>query len=157
MWADLERALPRLASAVLTIRDADGYPFSIRCRPEPDRSSRSFRVELPANVPIRPGPAGLLWHVHDDHLWNQVSYTTRGRLERTSTGWRYTPTHYTPGLGIGGPVAFARFLLGARRRTAAYLARRGLARPQVPWREIDAIKTRALAGRGPGEPAEAGP
>ena len=144
MWRDLAQVLPRFSSAVLTFRDAEGYPFSLRCQPQPEPATHSFRIEIPSGVPARAGPAGLLWHRHDEQLWRQVSYTTRGRLEQVGSAWRYTPTHYTPGLGIGGVPAFVRFVLGARRTTAAYLARRGLARPRVPWRQINAIKAQAL-------------
>ena len=148
MWPDLARVLPRFSSAVLTFRDAEGYPFSLRCRPQPEPATQSFRLDIPPGVPVRAGPAGLLWHRHDERLWKQVSYTTRGRLEHAEAGagttWRYTPTHYTPGLGTGGVPAFVRLVLGARRTTAAYLARRRLARPRVPWRQINAIKAQAL-------------
>jgi hypothetical protein len=144
VWTDLARILDRFPSAVLTASDAEGYPFSVRCHPSPDAATRSFQLELPGDLPLQPGPAGLLWHRHDDHLWNQLSYTTRGRLERADSGWRYTPTHYTPGLGLGGTLAFVRFLIGARGTTNRYLTRRGLPRPHVPWRAICAIKAEAL-------------
>ena len=58
--------------------------------------------------------------------------------------WRYVPTRYTPGLGIGGVRAFVGFVFSARRIAAGYLSRRGLARPRVPWRQINAIKAQAL-------------
>ena len=144
MWTDLVRVLPRFSSAVLTFYAEEGYPFSLRCQPRPDSPTESFWIEVPASVPVRPGPASLLWHLHDAHLWNQVSYTTCGRLQQAGTAWRYTPTSYTPGLGIGGLPAFVRFAFGARRISAGYLARRGLERPRVPWQQINAIKRHAL-------------
>jgi len=36
-----------------------------------------------------------------------------------------------------------RAVIGMRRSTAAYLKKRGLSRPSVPWREIEAVKQRA--------------
>ena len=65
-------------------------------------------------------------------------------MEQVATAWRYTPTHYTPGLGIGGVPAFIGFVFGARRTAAGYLSRRGLAWPRVPWRQINAIKAQAV-------------
>jgi hypothetical protein len=147
MRNDLLRALPRFRSAVLTFRDAHGYPFSVRCHPLPDPGSESFTVHVPEGVPARAGPASVLWHAHDEQLWNQVSYTTRGVLERVGTGWRYRPAHYTPGLGIRGVPGLVQFVVGARRTTAAYLARRRLERPKVPWGQINAIKSRTLGHR----------
>ena len=144
MWSDLSGVLPRFSSAVLTFRDTDGYPFSVRCHARADDATQSLTLEIPNNVPVCPGPASLLWHRHDERLWNQLSYTTRGHVELERTQWRYTPTHYTPGLGIGGVPAFVRFVFSARRIVAAYLSRRGLARPRVPWRQINAIKAQAL-------------
>ena len=144
MWSDLLRVLPRFSSAVLTFRDAQGYPFSVRCHPRADEATQSFTLEIPKNVPACPGPASLLWHLHDERLWNQLSYTTRGHVEQEGAEWRYTPTHYTPGLGIGGVPAFVGFVFSARRIAAGYLSRRGLARPRVPWRQINAIKAQAL-------------
>jgi hypothetical protein len=144
VWTDLVRVASRFSSAVLTFRDAEGYPFSVRCHPQADDATESFQLEIPVNVPVCAGPASLLWHLHDERLWNQVSYSTRGQLEQVGTYWRYTPTRYTPGVGIGGVTAFVRFVFGARRTAAGYLTRRGLARPRVPWQQIDAIKSRAL-------------
>ena len=144
MWSDLARVLPRFSSAVLTFRDEQGYPFSMRCHPRADDASQSFVLDIPTNVPLRPGQASLLWHLHDERLWNQVSYATRGHLEQVAAEWRYMPTHYTPGLGIGGVPAFVRFVFSDRSIAAGYLARRGLARPRVPWRQINAIKAHAL-------------
>ena len=34
MWTEIEKHLPQFESAVLNVRDEDGYPYSIRCHPE---------------------------------------------------------------------------------------------------------------------------
>ena len=44
----------------------------------------------------------------------------------------------------GGVPAFVGFVFSARRIAAGYLSRRALARPRVPWRQINAIKAQAL-------------
>ena len=144
MWADLAGVLPRFSSAVLTFRDADGYPFSVRCQPRPDATTETFLIDLPVGVPVSAGPAGMLWHSFDDQLWNQVSYTTRGQLQEADSGWRYTPTHFTPGAGVGGATAMLGFIVAARRTTRRYLRRRHLARPRIPWQQINHIKKQAL-------------
>ncbi len=38
--------------------------------------------------------------------------------------------------------AAARMLVGARKTTKAYLKKRGLARPRIPWDEVEAVKER---------------
>ena len=144
MWTDLQQVLPRFSSAVLTFVDDHGYPFSVRCQPTPEPTTQSFRLDAPSAVPLRAGPAGLLWHWHDERLWNQVSYSTRGRLERIADTWIYCPTHYTPGMGVGGVLSLLKFVSNARRNAAAYLSRRDLKRPRVPWRQINKIKAEAL-------------
>jgi hypothetical protein len=45
-----------------------------------------------------------------------------------------------PGAGIGGLVGLVRFIISSRRAANRYLARRGLARPAIPWAEILAVK-----------------
>ena len=47
---------------------------------------------------------------------------------------------FVPGGGIGGAWGTARAVIGIRRSAARYLRKRGLARPRVPWSEIEALK-----------------
>jgi len=35
MWDEIEKYLPVFESAVLNVADAEGYPYSVRCRPRP--------------------------------------------------------------------------------------------------------------------------
>ena len=134
MWDELYRHLMGFDTAVLNGPDAEGYPYSIRCRPIPDPSAGLLKLDLgPAGAGIRPGPASLLCHEHDEGLWNQRAFLVRGRLERGGAGdpvgWAFVPERFVPGVGIGGARGMARFLLGARRSAAAYLRKRGLNRP----------------------------
>ena len=149
MRAEVFRRLAEFDDAVLTGSDAEGYPYSVRCLPTPDRSAGLLELDLgPAGAALAPGPASLLCHEHDEGLWNQKAFVVRGRLDRDAEGgWAFVPERFVPGVGIGGMRGMARFLIGARRSAGAYLRKRGLARPRVPWEELGAIKEHADARR----------
>lgn len=136
MWDEIVRHLADFPTAVLTGTDDAGYPFSLRCRPEPDPSTQTLRFHLPEGGGIRTGPACLLCHRHDEQLWNLKSFLLRGELARDAGGWVFRPGRFVPGAGIGGLIALLRFVRAGRRRTRRYLERRALARPAVPWDRI---------------------
>ena len=138
MWDDITNHLPDFESAVITGVDADGYPFSVRCWPYPDDAARVLRVQV--GTLIQPGPASLLCHKHDENLWNLKSFLVRGVLGRDERGWSFEPLQFIPGAGIGGLPAMARFFIGSRRNARRYLKKRGLARPSIPWEDINAVK-----------------
>jgi hypothetical protein len=143
MWGEVLRQVTRYPSAVLTGRDAEGYPYSVRCRPRPDLAARVLRITLPPATPIQPGPAGLLCHRHDEALWNLQSIVIRGTLTPEETDWRFEPRALIPGMDQRSPRALLRFLIDSRRRAKDYLARRGLPRPAIPWDDINRIKAQA--------------
>lgn len=144
MWDEINEHLPSFESAVLSALDAEGYPYSVRCRPRPDRVSRVLKVRLPAGIPLRPGPASLLCHRHDENLWNLKSFLVRGVLEALDgEDWNFRPEKFVPGAGIGGPMSLVRLVTGARRSTRNYLEKRGLPRPRIPWAEIRKVKAQA--------------
>ncbi len=145
MWDEIVRLLPEFPRAVLTGRDADGYPVSLRCRPQPEPSGQILRVAIADFLGIQPGPASLLCHKHDARLWNQKSFLVRGTLERTGAAWIFRPAEFIPGIGLGGALGLLRFVLDCRRAAQRYLAARRLPRPRVPWDEINAIKRQAFA------------
>jgi hypothetical protein len=151
VWDEILRHLPDFESAVLTGIDAEGYPYSVRCRPQPD--ARVLRVQLPSYVPVRPGPASLLCHRHDENLWNLKSFLVRGTLAREDGTWIFRPGRFISGAGIGGPMGMVRFVTGSRMNARRYLQKRGLPRPRIPWDEVNAIKAQA---RGGGPPDGAG-
>ncbi len=140
MWAEIEKHLPMFETAVLNARDDEGYPYSVRCRPEQDRPAGILRLDLAEGVNVRPGPASLLCHSHDEELWNQKILLLRGRLEEAKEGYAFRPEKFIPSLGIGGPVGMLRTVIGARKAAAAYLKKRGLERPRIPWAEVEAVK-----------------
>jgi hypothetical protein len=139
MWDDIVRNLADFPTAVLTAVDDTGYPFSVRCTPEPDDSTQTLRFHLPEGTGIRVGPAGLLCHRHDEQLWNLKSFLVPGNLERDARGWMLRPRRFVPGAGIGGLLGLLRFVRAGRRRTRRYLEKRGLARPTVPWDRIHVV------------------
>ena len=146
MPVDWERLLGQLAgyeSAVLNGLDAGGYPYSVRCRPKPDAATRTLLLGDVAE-PLRDGPASLLCHWHDDHLWKQRSFVARGQIAREGDGWRFTPTQLIPGIA-DSPLASGRFFFHARGVAAGYLAKRRLPRPVIPWADIIRIKHEAQA------------
>jgi hypothetical protein len=139
MWAEITRHLYGFENAVLSGLDEEGYPFSVRCRPYSDVSGAGvLTVWLPPGTPIRPGPASLLCHSHDENLWKLRSFLIRGHLAKDAGGWNFEPGQFIPGAGIGGLPAMIRFLVGSRRKASRYLEERGLARPRIPWDEIEA-------------------
>jgi len=141
MWAEITGHLYGFESAVLSGLDEAGYPFSVRCRPYPDPSGAEvLRIRLPADTVLRPGPASLLCHRHDENLWNLKSFLVRGSLDHDVGGWNFEPIRFVPGVGIGGLPAMMHFFVGSRRNAARYLKKRGLARPRIPWDEINAVK-----------------
>ncbi|HEX9036543.1 MAG TPA: hypothetical protein VF808_06080 [Ktedonobacterales bacterium] len=139
----LARELATFPSAVLTARDASGYPYSVRCHSQPESATQSFIIE-DVHAPLVEGMASLLCHEHDDHLWRQRSVMARGRIARAGGGWRFTPEKIIPGLSQN-PLALVRFFLHGRSVAAAYLAKRGLPRPVIPWDDIIRIKREAQA------------
>jgi len=140
MWTEIEKYLPEFESAVLNARDAEGYPYSIRCHTEQNRLAGIIGIDLPEETSLQPGPASLLCHSHDEEVWNQKIFLLRGSLEETHDGHVFRPEKFVPSIGTGGPIGMVRMVLGVRKASAAYLKKRGLARPRIPWGEIEAVK-----------------
>lgn len=143
MWDEIEKYLPMFESAVLNVADAEGYPYSVRRHPEPDRAAGVLRLEHTRDYGLRPGPASLLCHSHDENTWNQKIFVLRGSLEQDEDGWAFRPERFVPSIGTGSSLDAVRALMGMRRSTRSYLERRGMTRPRIPWAEIDAVKERA--------------
>jgi len=140
MWTEIEKHLPQFESAVLNVRDEDGYPYSIRCHPEQDRQAGLLWLDLAEGTNVGLGPASLLCHSHDEGLWNQKIFLLRGRVEAGEEGYAFRPEKFIPSIGTGGIRGTLRLVTGARKATAAYLRKRGLDRPSIPWAEVDAVK-----------------
>lgn len=139
MWNDLGKYSVQFASAVLTGVDAEGYPYSIRCTPEFDDDKQVVRLTLPAAAAILPGRAGLLYHQHNEQLWNLKSFLVRGRIEHDAQGWVFYPEQLILGGGLHSPLRDVAALFRMRRVAKQYLRKRGLARPRIPWEAIKAL------------------
>jgi hypothetical protein len=139
MWTEIVKEMADFSTAVLTSVDASGYPFSIRCKPNPDSVAQVLRVQIPEYIQFKPGPAGLLYHKHDESLWNLKSLTLRGLLEQDAQGWFFRPLKYTPGAGIGGLPAMVKFVKDGRRSARQYLEKRHLPRPVIAWDTVHEI------------------
>lgn len=137
MWAEIEKNLAAFESGVLNATDRQGYPYSVRCRPRQDRSAGVLRLDLPLGGDIQPGPASLLFHSHNEELWDLKVFLLRGTVEVAGGGRVFRPERPVTGTGLRAAV---RVLIGARKATTAYLKRRGLPRPRIPWDEIEAVK-----------------
>ncbi len=87
VWREVARALRRYNSAVLSARDGDGFPVTIRCVPAPDEDRLAFWVRVPDGLGVEAGPAWLLCHYHDEQFWGLRSFGARGSLERADGGW----------------------------------------------------------------------
>lgn len=136
-------ALADYPRVVLSYRDANGYPRSLRCAVRLDPAGDALVVELEGPLDVERAPASLLAHRHDEALWNQTSVLVRGRIEVRRGDVVFVPTQLVPGIRQG-LVPFLRFLVDSRRRAATYLRARGLARPAVPWDRIAELRDRVL-------------
>jgi hypothetical protein len=98
-------------------------------------TGEAVTVEVPDGAEVRPGPASLLAHSHEERLWDLRSMVLLGDLRRANGAWTFEPTR-----SIGGGEQHLAALLRGRvtlRRTAPrYLARRDLPRPRIAWAEF---------------------
>jgi hypothetical protein len=115
--------------------DEEGRPLSLRCLAEVNGDD-SLTLSAAEGILLQPGPACLLFHFHDDRLWNLKSFVLRGQLDNVTQEWIFRLERFIAGMGIGGLRSFWRLLVNGRRRTARYLKKRDLDRPRIPWDEF---------------------
>ena len=147
MWHDIVKNLAKFPTAVLTGKDGEGYPFSIRCKPQIDQEQKLLRLEMRAHWPIQVGPASLLCHSHNKLLWDLKSFVVRGNLQQDEQGWVLQPTQFIPGSGIGSPLDEMKAARKMRQTAKRYLEKRGLARPQVQWQGIKRLWAEVKEGK----------
>ncbi len=135
MWDEIVKKLPEYESAVLTVVGEDGYPFSIRFVPTADAARKGLRLELSNIESIRQGRVGLLWHKHNEKLFDMSSFGVRGSLERDEGGWYVLPEKHIPGAALG-ITDLIKMVRGGRHTAKRYLSKRGLSRPKIPWDTI---------------------
>lgn len=145
MWPEIVKYLPEFPSAVLTAYDSDNRPFSLRCRPQPDLNFQVLRIDIPPGLNLQEEKACMLFHKHDENLWNLKSFVVQGSIYRDESGWFLQPERFIPGMGIGGVRSYLSFVVNGRRNTARYLKKRGLKRPKVDWNELAQMMSQANA------------
>ena len=138
-------------SGVLSVVDADGYPRSLRCAPRLDAKRHVFTFpSLPAYAAGWRGPACLLFHAHDERLEGLRQLVVRGelvagggeeggaptlRVEAFVTANGRKNTDAMP--HAAAPLHMLQFYRLGRRKARAYLAKRGVPWPPIPYDEID--------------------
>lgn len=143
MWPKLIKYLARFESVVIIGRDADGYPFSLRCHPLPDSVAQVLRFTLPTTTPIQAGAAVLLCHAHDEKLWSLKNFNVRGELQSSVVGtWIFRPSQFIEGAGLS-PLSELWQVLKLRAVTNRYLQKRNLPRPKIAWDEIKRLHKEA--------------
>jgi hypothetical protein len=140
MWDRLVTYVQTFQSAVLNAHDANTYPASVRTPVVINHDTRTLRVQVPAELALRSGPASLLLHSHNEQLWDLKIVLVRGKLTTTPDGWIFHPTSFASEPGAEGGLALVKMILKLRKTAKSYLKTRGLARPQIPWNRLKAIK-----------------
>ena len=131
--SELEQYMRLFTDAVLTGVDADGYPVSIRCQPRIDETASTLRIQLPAEIQIMPGPAGLLWHSHDKNLWKLKNFALQGKLEHQAEFSVFFVQRLLPGMNMAGAPGPISTIVCGKRTMKKILRKRGLAQPAIPW------------------------
>lgn len=144
MWNEIVINLSSYSSATLTLVDAAGYPFSIRCTPKPDPSQKRLTIEPLEGLPIWQGPASLMCHSHDEFLWELKSFLVRGNLEIEGAVWGFYPSKYVKsGASSSRPIDQIKGLMNARATAKKYLEKRGIPRPKIPWNDLKLLRAEA--------------
>lgn len=139
MWSELYKYSAQFKSAVLTGVNADGYPYSVRCTPTFDEFRFALYIGLANELAIEPGRASLLYHQHNEQLWDLKMFLVRGFLEYDTERWVFYPGQLILGNGLRHPLHDIAAIMRMRRAAKQYLHRRGLERPSIPWAEIKAL------------------
>ena len=142
MWPEITKQLTIFSSAVINGRDADGYPASARTTVSADAERQELLVQLAPELELQPGPASLLFHDHNEQLWNQRVFLVRGQLAHGDNGWVFRPLSIPAGMSANGPLAMVQAIMTCRKVATAYLRKRNLPRPAIPWAQLKAIKSR---------------
>lgn len=137
MWDKIRKYQTGFHSAVLSLTGPDGYPASWRVIPETDPSTQVIRLDAPPTAELCAGPASLLFHSHDERLWNLRSFNIKGRLSaETTAGWVFHPERVIPGVSVEGPMGYVKFLRNGQQGTRRFFEKRGQPVPPIDWEEL---------------------
>jgi hypothetical protein len=100
----------RHPDAVLSWVAPDGFPLSIRVRPEPDAVQSRVRLDpSPAGLPIVEGCACLTAHAHGPKFEWQENFQVRGDLVRDGDRWALVPHKLVGGFELPDESMLARY------------------------------------------------
>ncbi len=136
MWDKIIKYQAGFHSAVITIVDRNGFPASWRTKATVDQPAQCIRLELPAAAELFPGPASLLFHSLDEHLWNLRSFIVKGRAVYTPEGWVLLPEKVIPGVSVEGPMGYVKFLWNGQKGTQRFFKKRGMRVPRINWDDV---------------------
>jgi len=139
-YEQLARAVTRFRSLRLTVIEGSGYPASTLLTATPDPERRALRLQVPQWLDATAGPASVMSHRHDEHVWRLAGFLSRGALRRDDDGgWLFTPRTFMT-LGASSPRDTVRFLRNTRRAARTHLARMSAPPPPIQWDKISAAK-----------------
>ena len=138
MWRSIRTYSALFSSAVVSAVDTDGYPCSTRCVPALDDTAQVIRFHLAGDASHAEGPANLLFHKHNDQLWDLKIFQVTGTLERAGDGWVFRPQRLIPGNGINAWNDL-KTIVNARRTARQYMAKRARPLPRIPWDRIRSL------------------
>lgn len=134
MVEKIKDALERYPTAVLTAKDANGYPFSVRATVSATSASERLRVVPLQPFQGRPGRASILWQRHDGRYRAMSSLLVAGSVTGAGDDWTFTAERLPGELPHGRDASsFGDFLSGGRRLASNYLESRGLDWPEIDW------------------------
>jgi hypothetical protein len=134
----------RYTSAILTIQDPEGFPFSYRCRPHFDSANRTIIIEqfpaLPAFIANLPASteATILYHRYGESMkqTTMAQFQLRGTLKLNDSELVFMPHGFVSGfnsknfdqpIGLERLTAGIGFIVTGKRKTKQYLKKRTFA------------------------------
>jgi hypothetical protein len=115
----------RHTSAVLSWVAPDGFPLSVRVRPEPNAvQSRILLGPGPAGLPIAEGCACLTAHAHGPQFEWQENFQVRGDLVPDDEGWALVPRKLVGGFELPDESLLARYRRNLAKSVRFYRAAR---------------------------------
>ena len=142
MWDKIRKLGEPYDSATLSTLDADGYPTSLRVVPIYDETQQTISFTLLAETDLQVGPASLLFHYHNEALWDLTNHVIRGTVEQNDNTWIFRPVKLVQGGSQKGSDVL-KFMMQARKTAKSYLQKHNLKRPQVDWKSIKALRKQA--------------
>lgn len=147
MWNSVLAARARAYdSAVLTVVESSGYPFSVRCRARFDDSTETIAIlEAPRVAASWRGSASLMLHRHNSVLEDFHELSIKGELQESGGTLILKPSEFLTGTGrpdtdemphAGKPLDLLRFMRLGRRKAREYLAKRGQPWPPIQFKEL---------------------